>query len=73
MENKTYKKPYRKQSREKSFAAMVREMKVGDVIELGGEYLARQSAYVGATQAFPTAKFSCRVVNSQRATLTRIS
>lgn len=70
---KVFKKPYKKSDREKSFAAMVRKMEVGDVIELGGEYLERQSAYMGAKKAFPGAKFSCKITNSQKATLTRIS
>jgi len=70
---KTFRKPYKKQNRDNTFAAQVRKMEVGDVIMLGGEYLERQSAYMGARRALPEAKFSIKTVNHSKATLTRIS
>lgn len=70
---KTFRKPYKKQNRDNTFAAQVRKMEIGDVIEIGGEYLERQSAYMGAKAAFPDARFSCKVVNHNKATITRIS
>lgn len=52
---------------------LVREMKVGDTIQVGGDYMARHSAYCGAKAALPEAKFSMKKTGNELAILTRIS